>query len=108
MFLWQDIVPLVVIAQAIDDYLVENHASVYHERNATKIATHRPVLLLVQHYDRGIFPSLRYTPAPPYADHNGMELLQYLAITITIFIHDEFGQLGRKLMGSKHLGLPCS
>ena len=72
---------------AIGDYLEENLASVYHERDATTITTPRPVSLFVQHYDRGIFPLLlRYTPAPPYGDDNAVELLQYMAVTATIFI----------------------
>ena len=82
--LWQDVFPFAVIVQAIGDYL-ENIASVCDERDATIITTLRPVLL-VQHYDRGIFALLRYTPALPYGDHNGMELLQYMAVTITSLI----------------------
>ena len=57
-----------------------------HERDATIITTLRPVLLLVQQYDRGIFPLVRYTPTPPYGDNNGVELLQYMAVTITILM----------------------
>ena len=75
LLLWQDIFQFAVIAQAIGDYH-ENLSSVCHERDATIITTLRPVLL-VQYYDRGIFPLLRYTPASPYGNHNGMELLQY-------------------------------
>ena len=64
LLLWQDILPFAVIAQAIGDDL-ENLASVCHDRDATIVTTVRPVLLLVQHYHRGIFPLLRYAPAPP-------------------------------------------
>ena len=73
LLLWQDILPFTVIAEAIDDYLEETLASVCHERDARIVTTLRPVLLLVQHYDRGIFRLLRYTPAPPYGDDNAVE-----------------------------------
>ena len=85
LLLWQEIIPFAVIAQAIGDYLEKNLTSVRHKQDATIITTLRPVLL-VQHYDRGIFALLRYTPALPYGDHNGMELLQYMAVTITSLI----------------------
>ena len=70
-----------------------------HERDSTIITTLRPVILPVQHYDRDIFPLLRYAPTPPYDDHNGVKLLEYTVVTRTIFIYDAFEQLGRKLIG---------
>ena len=85
LLLWEDTFPFAVIAQAIGYYLEENLASVCHERDASTATALRPVLL-VQNKDRGVFPLLRYAPAPPYCDHNGMELLQYTAVTVAIFI----------------------
>ena len=79
LLLWQDVFPFAVSAEAIGNYLEENFASVCHERDATIITTFRPVLRLMQYNDRDIFPVPRYTPASPYDDHNGIELLQYMA-----------------------------
>ena len=62
LLLWEDTFPFAVIAQAIGYYLEENLASVCHERDAMILTTLRPVPILVQHYDRGIFPILRYAP----------------------------------------------
>jgi len=77
---------------------------VCHERDATIITTLRPVLLFVPYYNRGIFPLMRYTSTPPYGDHNGVELLQDMAVTITIFILEgDFKQSGRKLIESNSL-----
>ena len=84
LLLWQDILPFAVIAQAIGDYLEENLARICHKRDATIITTLRPVLLFVPYYNRGIFPLMRYTSTPPYGDHNGVELLQYMVVTIAI------------------------
>ena len=85
LLLWQEIIPFAVIAQAIGDYLEKNLTSVRHKQDATIITTLRPVLL-VQHNYGGMFTLLRYTPAPPYGNHNVVELLQYMVVTITIFI----------------------
>ena len=63
------------------------------------MTTLRPVLLLVKYYDYGISPLLRYTPASPYGDHIGAELLQHLAVTAANLIQAEFKQFGRKLIG---------
>ena len=47
---------------------------------------------------------MRYTSTPPYGDHNGVELLQDMAVTITIFILEgDFKQFGRKLIESNSL-----
>ena len=47
---------------------------------------------------------MRYTSTPPYGDHNGVELLQDMAVTITIFILEgDFKQSGRKLIESNSL-----
>ena len=63
-----------MLAEAIGDYLEENLASVYHERDASIVTALSPLLLLVQHYDRSIFPLLWHAPALPYGDRNGVEL----------------------------------
>ena len=84
--------------------LEEDLSSVCHERDASIVTALRPVLLLVQNNNRGIFPLMRYTSTPPYGDHNGVELLQDMAVTITIFILEgDFKQSGRKLIESNSL-----
>ena len=55
--------------------------------------------------DLGIFPLLRYKPAPPYGDRNGMELFQYTAVTIAILLIGEFEQFNRELIGSISLSV---
>ena len=74
-----------------------------HERNASILNARRPLLLLVQYYDRGIFPLLRYAPALPYGDHISVKLFKYTAVTIAISIYGEFEQFSGKLIGSNSL-----
>lgn len=65
--------PLAIIAGAIGDCL-DNLASVCYERDASIVIALSPALRLAQHYDRGVFPLLRYAPALAYGDHCGVEL----------------------------------
>lgn len=83
---WQDFISFAIFAQAIGNYIDKNLASVCHEGDASVITTLRLIYLLVPQCDCGAFPLLRYTPAPPYDDHNGVDLLRYMAVTKTIFI----------------------
>lgn len=51
----------------------KNLASVCHEQDYYVVIKLRPIILLVQHYDSGIFPRLsaaRFTL--PYGDHNDL------------------------------------
>ena len=45
-----------------------------HEGNATIVAPLSPIFLLVKHFNRCIFPLLRYATFPPHSDGDIVEL----------------------------------
>ena len=55
---------LAVVTEAASDDVQQYLAGVFHQRNTPVVAALCPVLLLMKHFDGGIFPLLRDLPPP--------------------------------------------
>ena len=89
LFFWQQPFRLSIIAESRSDDLEKDLARMRHERDVTIVSTLCPVLLLVQHLNRGVPPLLRNLSPVPYELSDTVELPKNGAI----FVEPELEQL---------------
>ena len=97
LFLRKNVLAFAIVTRTTRDDIEENFAGVNHQGYATIIATLSPILFLVKHRNRCIFPLLRHATSPPHSDDDIVELPERLQVS---FVSQNFQDLGRKTIGS--------